>query len=384
MTVLWIDLVSELGGAQYSLLEVCATLASEEVEVVAAVPYGPLFNRLTAAGLRVYPVSPVRATKRGWGFFTTTAKLLKAPSTVSQIIRAVKPDLIHANSLPAFLAASHAGTATPVIWHVRDLQLPPLIAREASKKAARIIAASNAIDEFLVETLPPRMLGRIRIIRNGIDPACFASPDRATARARFGLPPDVPVVGMVAHLIPWKRHDAFIQAAEIIHRQRSDAHFVIVGRDLFRENARWVKQLERLVAQAGLDSCWHWIKDLDAPQDILSAFDLLLHPALHEPFGRVICEAMASGVPVIAAESGGPAEIIEPRVSGILVRDGDPQRMADESLALLADPARAALLAEGGRVRVLGQFTTRRVCEQLAKEYKALLASTHVHDTDDE
>ncbi len=384
MKVLWIDLVSELGGAQYSMSEVCATFESEEAEVVAAVPYGPLFNRLTEAGLLVYPVSPVRATKRGWGFFTTAAKLLKAPSTVSQIIRAVKPDIIHANSLPAFLAASHADTTIPVIWHVRDLQLPPLIARQASKRAARIIAASNAIDEFLVETLSPPTLGRIRIIRNGIGPACFASPDKASARARFGLPPDVPVVGMIAHLIPWKRHDAFIQAAAAIHQQRPDAHFVLVGRDLFRENARWVKQLERLVTQAGIEACLHWVKDLDAPQDILPAFDLLLHPALHEPFGRVICEAMASRVPVVAAESGGPAEIIEQRVSGILVRDGDPQRMAEEALALLADPARAAHLAEAGRVRVLGQFTTRRVCEQLAKEYQVILASTHVHTHDNE
>ena len=238
MTVLWLDLISELGGAQHSMLDVCATLRAHGVEVVAAVPHGPLFDRLTAAGLTVFPVSPVRATKRGWGLFTTTAKLLRAPSAVSQIVRAVKPDIIHANSLPALLAANKSHVSAPVVWHVRDLHLPILVAREAAKKAARIIAASDAIDEYLVGFLSPRILGNIRVIRNGIDPARFESADRVAARQRLGLPQDAPVIGMVAHLTPWKRHDAFIQAAAAIRASRADAHFVAAGRDLFKENAR--------------------------------------------------------------------------------------------------------------------------------------------------
>jgi glycosyltransferase involved in cell wall biosynthesis len=93
---------------------------------------------------------------------------------------------------------------------------------------------------------------------------------------------------------------------------------------------------------------------------------------------------MASAVPVIAAESGGPAAIIEPGVSGVLVRDGDPRRMAEEALALLADPARAAALAAAGRARVLAHFTAGKVCEQLAKEYRALIADTAFGSADAE
>ena len=143
-------------------------------------------------------------------------KFRRAPSAVSQIVRAVKPDIIHANSLPALLAANKSHVSAPVVWHVRDLHLPILVAREAAKKAARIIAASDAIDEYLVGFLSPRILGNIRVIRNGIDPARFESADRVAARQRLGLPQDAPVSGMVAHLTPWKRHDAFIQAAAAI------------------------------------------------------------------------------------------------------------------------------------------------------------------------
>ena len=374
MRVLWIDLVSELGGAQYSFLEACTGLPAHGVDVVAAVPQGPLFDCLSAKGITVYPVSPLRATSRGWGFFITAAKLLRAPSTIRQIVQVVKPDIIHANSLPACIAAQKAVSRIPVFWHVRDLQLPALAIHNAAKKASRIIAASSAIDEMLTQATSSRNYGRIRVIRNGIDLSRFENCDRIAARQRVGVPAEAPVIGMIAHLVPWKRHDAFIAVAIDIHRQRPDAHFVLVGRDLFREHADWNAQLKKTIADAGLENHFHWVTDCnDAPQ-VLPAFDVLVHPARFEPFGRVICEGMAAGVPVIAAASGGPAAIIEDGVSGILVRDGDPHLMAGEALALLADPARAAAVTAAGRDRVRNEFSVASVCQRLAKEYRAVIA----------
>ncbi len=160
--------------------------------------------------------------------------------------------------------------------------------------------------------------------------------------------------------------------------------FVAVGRDLFNENKRWVAQLESQVEQLGLASRFRWIRDLDSAEAVLPAFDLLMHPALAEPFGRVICEAMACRIPVIAAHSGGPATTIKEGTSGLLVKDGDPQLFAEAALSLLNDPARAAKLAEAGRNRVLEQFTTHHVCEQLVREYRAAIASEGLHhDSDD-
>ena len=383
MCVLWLDLVSELGGAQYSLLETCTGLSAKGVEIAAAVPQGALFDRLFENGIRVFPVSPLRATKRGWGFFTTAAKLLRAPATVRQIVQAVKPDIIHANSLPAFLAARKAVSRIPVIWHVRDIQMPAIIAHGAAKKAARIIAASSTIDEMLTETISSRNLGCVRMIRNGIDLERFAHGDRTAIRQRLGVPDGCAVIGMIAHLIPWKRHDAFIAAAAEIHRQRPDARFVLVGRDLFSEHADWIAKLKKTIAETGLESSFHWVADCDDASQILPAFDVLVHPALHEPFGRVICEGMAAAVPVIAAASGGPATIIEAGVSGVLVRDGTPQGIAKEVLALLADPARAAALAAAGRDRVRNGFSVNSTCERLIKEYRIVIANAKAENSPD-
>lgn len=383
MRVLWVELISELGGAQHSLLETCAALPSVGVDVAVAVPYGPLFDRLTAAGLAVFPVAPERAKKRGWRLFTSPDQLRRAPNTVFQIIRAVKPDIIHANSLQALLASRHAFSPIPIIWHARDVRMPVLIARRASKDALRILASSDAVYEYLVHILSPGILSRVHVICDGIDPARFTPGDKSAARQRFGLPSGGPVIGMIAHVVPWKRHDDFILTAAEIRKVRPDAHFVIVGRDLLNGHAGLVSKLKNQVAQAGLGEVLHWITTCDSSNEILPAFDLLLHPAQREPFGRVICEAMAASVPVIASESGGPASIIQHRVSGILVRDGDPQLMAEEALALLFSPGHAATLGAVGHDRVMKLFTMRQVCEQLAKEYAALISAASArHDND--
>lgn len=363
-----------MGGAQRSMLEVCSLLPACGVEVVAAVPPGPLFDRLTQAGITVYPVSAVRARRRGWNFFSSTAKLLRAPAGIRPIIRAVRPDIVHANSLTALMAAGHATSKRLLFWHVRDLVLPPILAREASRRATRIIAISEAVDEFLADILSQRVLGRIRVIRNGIDPDRFQPGDKAAARRTFDLPANAPIIGMVAHLIPWKRHDAFIEAASLIRQRHPDAFFVVVGRDLFQEHARWVAQLEQRVAQLNLQDRFRWIRDLDDSSALLPALDLLLHPALQEPFGRVVCEALATETPVVATASAGPAAIIQHRVTGLLAPHGEPTDLAEAAIKLLDDPARATRMGKAGRERVLAHYTTRSLCEQLAQEYRSAMA----------
>lgn len=373
MRVLWIDLVSELGGAQYSMLDACRKLPEFGIELAAAVPPGSLFDKLKEAGVEVYPIAPLRASRRGLGLFLSAAKLLRSPSTVRQITSIVQPQIIHANSLVAFVAARKHSAKTPVIWHARDLRMPTILAQTMAPRATRIIAASKTVDEYLARVLHPRDLGRIRVIRNGIDLTRLSPPDRPLARERFNLPQAVPIIGMVAHLIPWKRHDTFIKTAALIHAQIPQAHFAIVGRDLFKEHARLINSLRTQAQEAGLEGVLHWIDNCETAAEIIPAFDVLVHPATGEPFGRVICEAMALGVPVVAAESGGPAYIIEHNVNGLLVRGGESKLLAAAALELLANPERTAHITQAALKRVKSTFTTELVCQGLVKEYKKII-----------
>ncbi len=378
MCVLWVDLVSELGGAQYSMLEVCRSLAALGIKVVAAVPHGAFFDKLKNAGIVVYPIMPLRASRHGIGLFLTASKLLSVPGTIRQIVSVVKPDIIHANNLTAFVAARKHSIKTPVVWHVRDVRLPATLARLMAPKATRIIVASQTIDEYLARILQQRDLGRVRIIRNGIDLTRFSGADKRAARRQFNLPEQAPIIGMVAHLVPWKRHDAFIEAAALIHAKAPQTHFVLVGRDLFNEHARWIESLRTRVAELGFKDAFHWVDDCEDAARILPAFDLLLHPAIGEPFGRVICEAMVLSIPVIAAESGGPAYILENGISGLLVRDGNARLMAEAALDLLASSERAAALARVGLEHVRERFNIARVAGQLANEYKKIVDDAEI------
>jgi len=276
---------------------------------------------------------------------------------------------VHANSVASALATEAIPNDIPFFLHVRDLRLPAFALKTVAKRCTRIVAISTALDAYLRNTLAQPLHGKIRIIRNGIDTVRFVPSDKSIARKRFSLPEGVPVIGMVAHLIPWKGHDLFLSVAEKIRVKYPTAQFVIVGRDLFKEHNAWVKNLHAQASDAGLRGAVHWIQDLEQAEKILPAFDVLLHPARHEPFGRVICEAMTMRVPVVAANSGGIPDIIIDGVNGFLVAEDDADGFAERVSALLDNPAHARTLACSAREHILQNFTQERVAQQLAGEY---------------
>ena len=374
--ILWIDVVSELGGAQLSMLEICKKLADSSVTIEAALPAGPLSDGLKDAGITVYPISPIRASKKGFALFTTAAKLLRSPHTINQIVRGCKPDIIHANSLAAFMTTAHVPDSTPTIWHVRDIQKNPHLIRMSVRRAAGIISASEAIDESLTDMISRRHLGKLNLIRNGIDPSRFTGAKDSELRSELGLPQDVPLVGMAAHIIPWKNHDVFIESAALIHEKMPEVQFALFGRDLFNENKRYLKQLKALVEARGLKECFYWIDNNSAPETFIPALDMLIHPARHEPFGRIICEAMVCGVPVIAADSAGPATIITDRLNGRLVIDGVADKFAEIALELLQNPQACKSMTSSAREHILAHYTTERVCHDLIKAYDNIIRQT--------
>ncbi len=371
--ILWIEVVSELGGAQISMFEVCRALAAKGVDVEVAVPEGPLYDLFIGAGFTVYPISPIRASKKGFALFTTAAKLLKSPHTVNQIVNICKPDLIHANSLAAFMTTTHVPAKLPLIWHVRDLQHNPKLIRNSIRRARAIISASEVIDENLTNLISARHRGKLHLLRNGVDPLIFEDTDKQALRAEQSLPADAPLVGMAAHLIPWKKHDVFIECAALIHQKIPEAHFALIGRDLFNENKRYLRQLQAAVERYQLEDCFHWISNCDSPEKIIPALDILIHPPRHEPFGRVVCEAMLCGVSVVVADTGGPAAIVTDGITGRLAQNGTTENFAAAAVKLLNQPATRETLAANAREHILLNYTVQRVCHELLHIYSHVL-----------
>jgi glycosyltransferase involved in cell wall biosynthesis len=371
MRVLLVETISELGGGQWSLLELASQLQRDGVDVLASVPRGPLQTRLKDAGIPVASIPSFRARRKPLALF---AQLLTGANEAAQIRKTAwlfQPDVIHTNSITAGMLSLPLARGRAFICHVRDLRFPVKPMIQIARQARRIVAASDAIDSSLSEFLRGSSRSRLVRVVNGIDIGRFAPCDPAQARHACGLPAGVPVIGMVAHLTPWKRHEVFIEMACQIAQKRPDAHFVIVGRDLLGEHKPYRKTLRQLVTSRGLDAAFHWLEEVGDVREALQAMDVLVHPPHDEPFGRVLCEAMAMRRPVVAVRQNGPATIVEHGVSGLLVSVPNPESFARAVFQLLDNPEQAGAMGEAGRKRVIDRFNITRTASQMRAVYQA-------------
>ena len=110
---------------------------------------------------------------------------------------------------------------------------------------------------------------------------------------------------------------------------------------------------------------------LDVPE-LLRAMDVFVLPSLAEGISNTILEAMASGLPVVATEVGGNADLVTREVSGLLVPAAEPGAMAAALLRLARDPARAAAMGDAGRVRVERDFSMRAMVARYQGLYDTL------------
>jgi glycosyltransferase involved in cell wall biosynthesis len=109
----------------------------------------------------------------------------------------------------------------------------------------------------------------------------------------------------------------------------------------------------------------------DRLADLYRAADMLVQPSVcREGYGLPVAEAMAVGLPVVAANHGGLLDLVVPGETGLLVPPGDVAALADAIETLLREPARAHAFGTAGRTRALRCFTWRRAALRLAEVYR--------------
>ena len=311
------------------------------------------------------PAARLHRPSRPLPFLRSLAALLRARRALGRIVRDFKPDIIHANGIAAVLALPPARAR--VLWHVRDWPRRPYAAL-AARRCAALVAISHPVEEALRRTLPASLHSRIRLVENGIDLRGFG---------KGGEHPAGRTVGMLAHLVPWKRHDLFIAAAVRLRDFRdadgNPVTWLIAGSDLFGEHADYVASLRQAVAAAGLAERFAWLEGRDA-RSILPTLNLLVHPTPAEPFGRVICEAMAAGVPVVACDAAGPGSILADNETGFLFPPSDSSETMAEALAerirfALAHPRTRAAVAEAAAAEVRRRYGIDRVAGEIRALY---------------
>ncbi len=370
-TVLYLNHSAQMSGAEASLRSLLWGLrrADAPIDPLVALPgEGPLTSLLRDEGWSV-TLAPLRRLERPRGLVDTMASLLHVLQTAPHICRLANGSdakIIHSNSTTAHIVGGIAGDKThkPAIWHCRDLVPLGKIAGQLGDKAAQVVAISNCVADLLEGEGVSR--DKIRVIFNGLDPDEWRPRQRSVVRELLAIPPDDFVFGVVGQMVPWKNHSAFIEAAAQLMQdpECARARFVVIGGDLWDEQATYIKELRALVKKHELAGRFNFVPHQSDGADALAALDCLVHPALDEPFGRVVMEAMAMQKPVIAMNSNGPKEIIQHEHDGLLV---EPEELASAMKRVLQDADLREHLSHNARPSVESRFHiaehTRKVLE---------------------
>jgi len=376
--VVFVDHVARLSGGEIALLRLLPALSAHvDVNVVLG-EEGPLVTRLQELGVdtEVMPLaSRVRDVRKELvrpGRLDPAALARLPPYVVrlSRRFRALDADLVHTNSLKAALYAGAAARIAriPAVWHVRDRIATDYLPRSAVvlvRTASRIIpSAVVANSKATLDTLP--LLRRSRVLYNPVVPDAVEEPPRRIRRVAAE-----PAVGVIGRLAPWKGQHVFLEGFAEAFRGTS-VRGRIIGCAMFGEDA-YAASLHRQAAQLGIadqidfrgfrDDIWAELNDLD----------ILVHCSVSpEPFGQVVLEGMAAGVPVIASAAGGPAELVTAGVDGILTTPGDSGELAAAMRRLHDDPDLRAKLAEAAQERSR-EFTPERTARQLLSVYREVV-----------
>jgi glycosyltransferase involved in cell wall biosynthesis len=260
----------------------------------------------------------------------------------------------------------------PIVWHMRDLMVEDgaraWLRRAVERIHPEVIAISDAVaDQF--EGMPCD----VHVVPNGIPIEAFEpGPAPEGLREELGLPEGVPVACVVGRLTPWKGHQTLLRAWSGVIERVPDAHLLVVGEVAFWEDS-YADELRSLAEELEITDRVAWAGFRDDVPDILRLVDLLVLASTDEPFGRVVIEGMAAGLPVVATDSGGVPEIVVEGETGLLVPPEQPEPMADAIAQVLAEPDLARRMGAAGRARAVERFDVRRVARQVGDIYREIL-----------
>jgi len=273
---------------------------------------------------------------------------------VGEIVRTVRRhaiDLVHVNSpveAGAFVVASRLAHR-PCVVHVRIHYDAGFLRRQFLGWADAVVFNSRALRASV------GWPGGV-VVPNGVRlPADPGPGARARIRAELGASPDELLLAQVGQVIPVKGVDVSLRALAKLRRDWP-VRLVVIGDD-HQTEGRHREDMERLAADLGLTGAVSFLGYRRDALQLAAGFDLLLCPSREEPFGRVLIEAMAQGVPVVASRVGGIPEVVRSGQDGWLVPPDDPEALADRTADLLADPERRGRFGEAARRRARTTFS---------------------------
>jgi glycosyltransferase involved in cell wall biosynthesis len=309
--------------------------------------------------------SPITEVLRGMGAAVFVARMDDDPPWRSiqaavEITRNFQVDLIHGHLPKAHVLAGLAGalTQTPALATVHGNSITTHeLGIHRTTNTNLIVVCQEAYMQALAMGVAPE---RVTLINNGVDLDVFRPSERTRAafRASLGVAPETPLVGFVGRIDVEKGPDQFLQAAQVIHDEAPQAHFVMVG------TGHQYDRMQQMTADMGLSEVMHFAGLWPDTSKVYPGIDLLLQTSRIEGMPLSLLEAMACELPVVALGVGGVPEIVEEGRTGMLVSPGDWRGVGQRAIDLLEHPTRMAAMGEAARARIRAHFDLRSTVAQ--------------------
>jgi len=370
MKLLLLDQFSDLGGAQQGLQELLPALGEHGWSAVVGIPgEGELFARVRELGFaaeRIHcgPYGSGDKSIADAGRFAAGTPLLA--SQIRRLAAESGAQVVFVNGPRLLPAVALAGVRVPVVFHSHSYLFPGMVRRLAGMAFARCRAWLIASCRFVAEPWKPFVpADRQVVIYNGV-----AGP--AEPRRPHAGPMTVACLGRIA---PEKGQREFVAAAALIRAALPACRFAIYGAALFGEAGARLYDAE--VRAAGTREGVEFRGWITGIQAALAGIDLLLVPsAAHEATTRVILEAHAAGVPVIAFRSGGIPEVVEHGRDGWLADStGEMARLAIELLGW--DQSSREAISRNARESWERRFTLERYRRQVLEALETAYRTCH-------
>jgi glycosyltransferase involved in cell wall biosynthesis len=263
----------------------------------------------------------------------------------------------------------------PSIGHLRDIVKLTRQVVDDLNAHRRLVAVSQATRNFhLAQGVDA---AKCIVLHNGVDLKEYSPrPVTGLVHRELGLVPTARLIAVIGQLGMRKGTDLVLVAASRVAAYAPDVHWLIVGeRTSNKTEARvFEAHLHTFASGPNLRGRTHFLGCRDDVPRLLTECILLVHAARQEPLGRVLLEAAASGVAVVATDVGGTREIFSPdSLSAVVVPANDSLVLADSVLALLRDDARRQELAAAARRRAEQEFDIRKTVPYLIELYQNLL-----------
>lgn len=374
-----------VGGSHICLFSICKYLdKSAWIPIVVFYQVNPLVESFKELGVEVHVLSPFSPWLVGHGRTWWRSRVLRPVQSAVNFLRmtAVRPmwwyrhlqalriDAVHLNNscgsdVDLVLAAKLYGI--PVIAHQRGF--PPRfgrVERVVAKRMDRVIAVSDAVRDHLIELGMPGE--KVLRIHDGIELSRLEQQrPPAELRREFQLPSNALVVGMLGNVKRWKGQEVLVDAIERINEKYPGVRFMFVGKVADEE---YKSLLDRKIQSLGCAREVIFTGYRSDATDLIAIMDVVVHASIEpEPFGLVVLEAMGKGIPIVAADQGGPKETIIHGVTGLLFETGNARGLASAVCQALSRSLNLAEAPDAGPVHVRERFSSQRNVREIEAVY---------------